>query len=320
MMCLRCLWVGWVCLGLILSTLGLSAKDRVVGIMQIVGHPSLNAVEASVVKTLKERYPEGLKILSENAHGSLSTSLQIAQKYAGIPVDLIVAIATPSAQAALSVAKKQGIPLVFSAVSDPIAAKLVSTLDAPDGLVTGVMDAQPIREQLDLIRRLLPQAKTIGIIYNPGEVNSIQIIAKLKAEGKDFTFIEGTATSAQNVAAAAQHLLPQVDLIYLPTDNTAVSALETLLRLAFSHKKPVIACDPNLVLQGVLASHGSTYEAIGEATAQKVLAILEGKPVASLPIETPQITKTWVNLSAAKRLGLEFTPDVLEGAECLHSP
>lgn len=320
MMFFRCLWVGWGCLGLILSTLGLSAKDRVVGIMQIVGHPSLNAVEASVVKALKERYPEGLKILSENAHGSLSTSLQIAQKYAGMPVDLIVAIATPSAQAALSVAKKQGIPLVFSAVSDPIAAKLVSTLDAPDGLVTGVMDAQPIKEQLDLIRCLLPKARTIGLIYNPGEVNSIQSIAKLKAEGQDFTFIEAPASSIQAVATAAQYLLPKVDLIYVPTDNTVVSALETLLRLAFAHKKPIIAGDPNLVLQGVLASHGSTYEAIGEATAQKVLAILEGKAIASLPIEAPYTTKTWVNLSSAKRLGLELNGDALGDVEWIHSP
>ncbi len=317
MMRLRCFCVFWAFFGL---ALGLSAKDRVVGIMQIVGHPSLNAVEASVVKALSGRYPEGLKILSENAHGSLSTSLQIAQKYAGLPVDLIVAIATPSAQAALSVAKKQGIPVVFAAVSDPIAAKLVASLDAPDGLVTGVMDTQPIAEQLDLIRRLLPQARTIGLIYNPGEINSIQIVAKLKAEGKDFIFIEGPATNAQNVATAAQYLLPKVDLMYLPTDNTAVSALETLLRLAFSHKKPIITGDPNLVLQGALASHGITYEAIGEATAQKALAILEGKPISSLPIEAPQNTKTWINLSSAKRLGLRLNLDELEDVEWVHSP
>lgn len=314
---LRCLFVFLCLFSPFLKAL---AKEKVVGIVQFVGHPSLNTVEASVVKSLKERYPEGLKILSENAHGSLSTSLQIAQKYAGLSVDLMVAIATPAAQAALSVSKKQGIPVVFSAVSDPIAAKLVNSLDSPNGLVTGVMDAQPIAEQLDLVRRLLPNAKTIGIIYNPGEINSIQIVAQLKAEGKDFNFIEGPASSVQTVATAAQHILPKVDLIYLPTDNTAVSALETLLRLAFAHKKPIIAGDPNLVLQGVLASHGSTYEAIGEATAQKVLDILEGKPIASLPVEAPHNTKTWVNLNTARRLGLKLSETALEDAELIHSP
>ncbi len=304
---------------LLCTTLTLPAKERVIGLMQIVGHPSLNEVQESLVSRLKERYPGALRIISENAHGSLATSLQIAQKYAGIPVDLIVAISTPSAQAALTVAKKHGIPLVFTAVSDPIAAKLVSRLASPEGLVTGVIDEQPLSEQLSLIRLLFPDTKTIGLIYNPGEINSIQTVAKLKALGKDFNFIEGPASNAQAVAAAAQKLLPQVDLLYIPTDNTAVSALESLLRLAFAHKKPIVSCDPSLVKQGVLFSRGISYQAIGVATAEKVIAILEGAPIHSLDIEAPKENKTWINLDTAKRLGLSLPAAALEGAELIQS-
>lgn len=299
------------------TSLMLAAKEQVVGVMQIVGHPSLNEVQESLVRTIKASYPHA-RILTENAHGSLATSLQIAQKYAGLPVDLIVAISTPSSQAALGVAKKQGIPLVFTAVSDPVAAKIVKTLVSHEGC-TGVIDEQPLAEQLSLIRILLPATKTIGLIYNPGEVNSTQTIAKLKALGQDFSFVEATASSTQTVAAAAQKLLPQVDLLYLPTDNTVVSALETLLRLAFAHKTPIVACDPSLVKQGVLCSRGISYEAIGMATAQKVIAVLEGTPIEHIAIDAPTAYTTWINLDSAKRLGLTLPREALEGAECIHT-
>ena len=184
--------------------------------------------------------------------------MQIARKFVGEAPAVIVPISTPSAQAVAAATKD--IPVVFSSVTDPVGAKLVTHREHPGGNVTGMSNLSPIAKHLDLVKEILPELKTLGVVHNPGEANSRTLVALLKAAApaRGITIKEAPATKSADVQAAAQSLVGRVDAIYVPTDNTVVSAFEALVQVGRQNKLPVIAGDINSVPRGAIAAWAST--------------------------------------------------------------
>lgn len=214
-----------------LASLSQAAEPRVVAITQIVEHPALDAVYQGVKDELADRgYIEGenLKIMHESAQGNAAIASQIARKFIGENTDVIVAIATPSAQTVAAAARNT--PVVFAAVTDPVGAKLIKNAEAPGANITGVSDMLPIDKHLDMLLRIVPNAKRIGTVYNPGEANAVSLIELLdeRLQARGLTLVKGAATKTSEVLGAARSLVGKVDAIYLTTDNTVISAAEVV--------------------------------------------------------------------------------------------
>ena len=291
------------------TTTGASADAPFVAVTQIVEHPALDAVRDGIKDELAEAgYAEGesLTWVWESAQGQPATATQIAQKFVGEAPDLIVAIATPSAQAA--VATSDDIPVVFSAVTDPVGAELVSSLESPGELVTGVSDLSPIDQHLALIKEIAPETATIGVVYNAGEANSVSLVDLIKAEapGQDLTVVEATVASSADVVTAAESLVGKVDAIYVPTDNTVVSALESVLMVGAENQIPVFAGDTDSVERGAIAGISFDYYDVGRQTGDVVVRILEGAQPSSIPVETVETLQLAVNPAAAAAMGVEI--------------
>lgn len=262
-------------------------KMKVVAITQIVQHPSLDKIRQGVIDALASQgFKEGqnLKLIYENAQGNISIATQIAQSFVGENPDAIVAITTPSAQAVLSVAKGTGIPIVYGAVTDPVGAKLISSLKTPSSQVTGTYDQPPAKEQIALIQQFLPHAQKIGIIYNPGEVNNVFQVGLMKkaAQKRGLTVIESTASKSADIANVAHFIARKVDAILLPNDNTVIASLESIIRAANEAKIPVFTSDPESIERGAVAAVAFDQYKIGLQTGEIVADILNGKKVSSI--------------------------------------
>jgi putative ABC transport system substrate-binding protein len=292
-------------------------STKFVAVTQIVEHPSLDAVRDGLKAELVQAGFEPDKTLRwqwESAQGSPTTATQIAQKFAGESPNVIVAISTPSAQAAASVAKQ--IPVVFSAVTDPINAKLVSNLERPGGMVTGVQAFAPVDQHLDLIAQILPTAKRIGVVYNAGESNSVSVVNALKqvAAPRQMTIVEATVSNTSEVANASKSLVGRADVIYIPTDNTVVSALNSVLQVGIANKLPVFAGDNDSVEKGAIASLGFDYRDVGQQTGKMVIRILQGEAPGQIAVEPPRKEELVINTKAAQQMGVTVPPQVLSKA------
>ncbi|HEY8369799.1 MAG TPA: ABC transporter substrate-binding protein [Thermodesulfobacteriota bacterium] len=310
--------------GLVLACAALTAPDRAwsqtksVAVTAIVDHPALNAVRDGVRDELKARgFEEGrnLRFEYESAQGNTGTAAQIARKFVGDRPDVIVPISTPSAQAVAAATKD--IPIVFSAVTDPVAAKLVTSLERPGGNVTGVSDLSPIRKHLELVARVVPTAKRLGVVFNPGETNAVVLVELVRKHAPEFgmTVVEASAPRSSDVLAAARSLVGKVDAIYVPTDNTVVSAVEAVVKVGIDSKIPVFAGDTDTVKRGAIAAVGFNYYDVGRQTGQLVLRILEGAKPGDLPVQGVEITELHVNPEAAKRMGVTLPQAVLSEAK-----
>lgn len=291
-----------------------------IGITQIISHPALDSAKEGFIAALKDNgYEEGKNVSYEiqNAEGSQDTALQIANKFVTSNVDLILAIATPSAQAVQTATEGTSIPVLFTAVTDPVTAGLVNTLEAPGGHMTGTTDMNPIREQLELIPSLT-DGKRVGIIYNSGESNSeIQVeIAKKEAKDLGLSIVERAITNTSEVKQAADALVGKVDAIYVPTDNTVVSALQSVLSVAEANHIPVIAGEGESVKEGALLTYGIDYYKLGYQTGEMAVRILKGeaKPDA-MPVESQKDLKLYVNVTAAKKAGIVLPQDLIDRAD-----
>lgn len=289
-----------------------------IAVTQIVEHPSLNAIRDGLKEELAQSGYEADKTLNwswESAQGNPSTAAQIAKKIAGETPDAIVAISTPSAQTMIAAAPK--LPVVFSGVTDPLGAKLVPNLQAPGGQVTGVSDRVPLGKHLELIRKLTPKAKRIGVLYNSGESNSVSQVNLLKAEAKTqgFTIVEVTVTNSNEVATAAKSLVGKSDAIYVPTDNTIVSALESVLQVGMSNQLPVYAGDTDSVDRGAIATLGFNYKEIGRQTGKMVVRVLKGEKPGAIAVETPTQMDLVINAKAAKQMGVTVPADLKQSAK-----
>lgn len=304
-------------LGTVLLAGVAQAETMSVGITQIVEHPALDASRQGALDELAERgYVEGenLSIDFQNAQGDTTIAAQIARKFAGDRLDLVLAISTPSAQAAASAMPET--PIVFTAVTDPLMARLVSDMDVPGGNITGVVDAPPLQAQLQLIRDMFPEAGRLGVLYNPGEANSVSQIEQLNAMAPelDFALVEVTASRTSEVMGAARSLAGRVDAIYVPVDNTIVSALESVLRVGYDADIPVFTGDTSSIERGALASLGFSYYDMGRQTGELIARILDGEQAGDLAVGTVETLELFLNRRAAEQIGYEIPAEFVEQA------
>ena len=294
-------------------------KNFKIGIVQLVEHNALDAANKGFVDGLKERgYEEGKNITidRQNAQADQSNLQNIGQRFVNDKVDLICAIATPAAQTVANLTKD--IPIVGTAITDYEGAKLVASNNAPKGNVTGTSDMNPVKEQIDLLMKLCPNAKTIGTIYCSSEVNSeVQVKAmKEYAESKGLKVEIATISTVNDIQQAAQSLVGKVDVFYEPTDNIIASAMPTLTAITDPAKKPVICGEPNMVKAGGLATYGIDYYKLGVQTGLMAADILEGKAKpADMAIQLAKDLKVTVNKANAALLGITFPEDVLKDAD-----
>ncbi len=303
----------------IINTTALAADKVAVAVTQIVEHPALDACRKGVKDELAEQgfiAGKNLKWSFENAQGSPATAAQIAKKFAGETPDVVVGIATPSAQALASSARH--LQQVFSAVTDPVGAKLVKSMEkANGGNITGVSDLSPIDRHLQLIKTIVPKAKKLGVIFNPGEANSVTLVELVKkyAPKHQLEIIEAGAPKSSDVLAATRSLVGKVDAIYIPTDNTVVSAFEAVLKVAIEAKIPVISADTDSVKRGAIAAQGFNYYDLGRQTGKMVAAILNGKKAGEIQPEGVSKTELYVNPEAAKLMGITLSEELIQSAK-----
>jgi putative ABC transport system substrate-binding protein len=294
------------------------ADDVFVAVTAIVEHPALDACRDGVRDELKANgYEEGknLRFVYESAQGNPGTAVQIAQKFVGENPTVIVPISTPSAQAVISATSD--IPVVFTAVTDPLGAKLIANLEKPGGNVTGMSDLSPIAKHLDLIHEIVPGAKRIGVPYNPGEANAVTLVnlLKEKATPLGMEIVEAPATKSSDVQAAAQSLVGKADVIYVPTDNTIVSALEAVISVGIDNKLPVFAGDTDSVKRGAIAAVGFDYYDVGRQTGKIVARILKGEKPGDIAVQGVEITQLFVNPGAAQKMGITIPDAVIAKAK-----
>lgn len=291
-----------------------------IGISQFAEHGSLENCRVGFLEGLEEEgivEGENLTVTYKNAAADMGTAGQIADSFVSDKVDLICAIATPSAQTAYNAAMEKEIPVVYTAITDPVAAELAGKDGAPVGEVTGTSDKLPVEAQLKMIRELLPEAKTIGIMYTTSEANSVSAIKEYEAAVEEFGFkleTVGISTTA-DISLAAEELLSKVDCITNLTDNTVVSSLPTIIDKANGKNIPVFGSEVEQVKIGCLAAEGLDFVALGKQTGKMAAKVLKGEKTASeIHFETITESGLYVNTAVAEKLGITLEDDIVSSA------
>ena len=282
-----------------------------IGISQFITHQSLDATREGFVDELaKQGYVEGknIEIDLQNAQGEQRNLKTISQQLAESS-DVVLAIATPSAQSLANTT--QTTPVIFSAVTDPVSAKLVESREHPGGNVTGTSDqsSDAISTQINLIKKVLPKAKTIGILYTQSEPNSVvqKDEAKRLLEEKGFTVVEKTILDSNNVKAAAESLMAEVDMVFVPTDNIISSTMETVKQVSIKHKVPVFGGSTEMIAVGGLYNYGTNYEELGRQTARMLIRVLKGEKPENIAVELPEKLELHTNQEMANALGIDIS-------------
>ncbi|NLB53615.1 MAG: ABC transporter substrate-binding protein [Syntrophomonadaceae bacterium] len=289
-----------------------------IGIVQIVEHPSLNTIRESFVEQLALKgFKDGENVIIDyqSAQNDQTNLKTICQKFANNEYDMIVAIATPSAQAA--VGETNTIPVVFSACTDPVAAGLVSDLNKPGANVTGTSDAVSAEKIMELAMRITPDIKTIGALYSSSEINSISVVDNLKeyAAKNGMTVVDATVTNSSEVQQAAASLTGKVNVIFSPIDNTIASAMPIVTQVANKAKIPVYVGADSMVKDGGLATYGINYVILGQETANMAVEILNGKKPGDIPVKTITEVEIYLNMKTAEAIGIDIPADVLNEAK-----
>mgnify|MGYP000694539393 CR=1 FL=1 len=292
-----------------------------VAITQIIEHPSSDSVRKGILDALKDNgYENGdtFKIIYENAQGSPVTAAQIAQKFVALKPKVLIPITTTSTQAMVKADEVFGIPLVFAAVTDPVGAGIVSSLSHPGGHITGATDMAPIKTQLETFKAVLPDLKILGIIYNPGDSSSASPLKVVREISKDMglTLVEATAFKTSDIPAALQQLVgKKVDAIFVPLDNTVLSAMDAVLKIGFQYNIPIFSSDSDSVAQGALASSGYTHYDTGYAAGEIVVKVLKGENPGDIPVASSQDLNIYINPRTALKLNIELPKPILEKAK-----
>ena len=292
----------------------------IIGIGQYAEHGSLDNCREGFLQGLAEAgivEGENLTVIYENSQADNSTANQIIDNFISQDADLICAIATPMAQAAYSGARKENIPVIYTAVTDPVAAAIADESGAPVGEITGTSDKLPVREQLEMIRALLPDAKSIGILYSTGEVNSESTLAEYKELAPEYGFeiVEGPVTSTADIPLAADNILEKADCLSNLTDNTVVNSLPVILDKAAKKNIPVFGSEIEQVKIGCLASMGLDYIKLGQQTGQMAAKILKGEAKASeMNYEIIEEASFYANAAVADTLGITIPEDMTASA------
>lgn len=304
---------------LLILTLALPAvaadKTPLVGILQLVQHPALDAAREGFIKGLADAgFTDGdnVKLDYHNGQGSQDIMASIADQFVAAPVDLALAIATPAVQALAG--KTESIPILGTAVTDFVQAKLVESNEHPGFNVSGTSDMNPVAEQIDLIRRLVPEAKTLGLLYTSSEVNSqIQAaLARERAEQLGLHVVEVTVNNTNDVQQAAVNILGQVDVLYIPTDNVVASSIALVVEEALARKIPIAGSEAAHVNGGGTFTLGIDYFKLGEQTGHMAARILRGEAqVSEMPIERQDQFDYLINKTYMEALGLAIPEDLL---------
>jgi len=294
-----------------------SSTPRQLAIANMVDIPQLLEVKEGLLQGLKSAgYEEGkgLKVTYLSAQGNAGTASQIVRKFIGETPDVLVTITTPMAQAALSATRT--LPVVFTVVTDPLGAKVVKSLKHPGGNATGISDLAPIDRQLRLIKSFVPQAKRLGVVYNPGLDGSVYQVEVLKSQlaANGLTLVLVSAPNSNEVIAAMRSLVGKVDAVWIPNDPTVYAALESAVRIGQEQKIPVFTAETRSVERGAVASIGFDYTAVGHEAARQVVRILEGAKPGDLDVVKPQAFRTVVNERAVAALNLAVPPEVARAA------
>lgn len=287
------------------------SSDKVVnvGILQYMEHDSLSAARKGFLAELEENgYKEGdkIKVDYQNAQGDQANLQTISEQLVG-DNDIVLAIATPAAQSLATVSTET--PIVFTAVTDPLSADLVDSIEKPGGLLTGTSDQAPIDKQVELLGQAVPNAKTVGILYTTSERNSevqVEEAQKLLEKAGYKVTVKGISTT-NDVQDAASSLMKDVDAVFVPTDNTVASTMTLIGELSIQYKVPVIGGSTDMVDAGGLLTYGTNYEALGRQTAKMAIQILEGKKPADLAVEYPETVELHVNKEMAQKLGIDVS-------------
>ncbi|WP_274572222.1 ABC transporter substrate-binding protein [Neisseria leonii] len=299
------------------SAPALEAKK--IAITAIVEHPALDAARQGVLDELKEQgYEEGknLTVDFQSAQGSTANAAQIAKKFVGDNPDLIVAISTPSAQSALASTKT--IPIVFAAVTDPVAAKLVPSWEQAGANISGVSDLLPLTPQIDLMKKIVPNVKNIGYVYSPGEVNSTVVLDELKEKltADGINVVAAPAQRSSDVLTAARSLNGKVDVVYTSLDNNVVSQYESMYKAAVEMKRPLVAADTGSVERGAVAALGVNYYDMGRKAGQMAAGVLkDGKSIADLPPARMDTLDLFLSKKNAAAVGVTLPEELLKEAK-----
>lgn len=290
-----------------------------VAITQIVSHPALNAVRDGIIAELKKcKMPHdiSIKVENEDAGGNMTTAGQIAIKVASDDdVKMIIALSTPSAQTTIRAVRGRK-PVLFSAITDPIKARLVNAQGEGKN-VSGVSDAPPLAKQIQFMQQLMPKLKTVGIIWNGGEDNARSTIYAIRdlLQKQDITVINVAISKSSDIPQAVAKLAPMVDAFYVPNDNMMASSIESLIKHAMNVQKPVFAADILLVERGCVGMIGVDYNEIGHQTAQMACKIIKGDTMPSF--ENPHTFKTYINLTSAQKLRMTIPTQILKSADMI---
>jgi len=289
-----------------------------IGIVQIVQHPALDSARQGFLDALADKgykQNENLVVDYQNAQGEQANLQTISQKFVQDKPQLVLAIATPSAVAMANATTE--IPILITAVTDPVSAKLVKSNEKPDTNVTGTSDMNPVADQLKLIKEIIPTAKKIGIIYNSSEVNSqVQAdIADQAAPGLGVEMVKVTVTASNEVMQAAQSMVGRVDAIYVPTDNMVVSALASVVKVGEDNDIPVFGAESNTVENGAVATVGIDYYQLGRMTGDMAVQVLKGEKPQDMAIQQQQGSDLILNLKAAQNMGVTVPEAVIAKAK-----
>lgn len=300
-----------------------SHKDsdvKTIGVLQYMEHGALDAAyEGFIAGLAEEGYIEGenIKIDLKNAQGDLTTAQTIANQYVSDDVDMMFAIATQAVQSAYNATKD--IPILMTAVTDPVEAGVVKDWNQSGTNVTGTSDLTPVAKQMELITELVPEAKTVGVIYTTSEVNSeVQVkMAEEAASNLGLQVIRVGVTTVNDIPQAVASVIDKVDAMYAPTDNLIASSMPVLWNACLDKKVPIVAGVDTMVIDGGIATEGIDYYQLGYETGLMAAQVLEGKDPSTMPINTLQNTTLIVNQKNAEAIGLSIPDSILKGAEII---
>lgn len=291
-----------------------------IGISQIMEHTALDSARAGFEKALEENgYKDKVEIDYQNAQGDQSVNDTIAQNFVSQGKDLMLGIATPSAQSLYNASKE--IPILITAVTDPVDAGLVKSLEKPETNVSGTTDSMDIGVQFKLLKTLYPEAKKVGILYNTAEANSEVQVRDAEARAGEFglEIVKAGVTGTNDVSQVLDSIIDEIDAVYVPTDNVVVSSLPLIYAKTMEKKMPIIASESGQVENGALATEGLDYEKLGYQTGLMAIRILEGEKPSEMPVESLKETTLTVNEDTLKKLGLELPKELEDRAVMIGS-
>jgi len=304
---------------LFLSSFSKSAEMKKIYISKVIDHPALNETARGIVDFLIESdYLQGknIDLRIDSTQGSSLLAMQIATKFVSYHPDVVVGIGTISAQGFIRAIQGTDIKLVFSSITDPVSAGLVSGIDSTRGNITGVSNFVDLTPQLEIFKKVQPNLKNLGFIYNPSEANSRAILTRLEAICPEFgiKLVKISASKTSEVPQAASAAVNKIDAFFISNDNTALSALATIINVANQNQKPVYVSDIDTVEQGALIALGPNQYDLGKQTGKMIVRLLKGEDISNIPVEYPVKTELVINLKAADKIGIKIPESVLKRA------